>query len=162
MHDRTFAQCAGSCRSLFPRAHRHERRASGIRDTPSPPAIGRAGRCALSSAPGSGIAAVHGVVGHFVSLPLPLPHRICRFIPSRIGIGVSELAARRAGEVTLRPAPGGDVLCNDRLVRSDVISSLGVGFIMELIRVFATMIRWSISIPKDVYNGPASTSFQKP
>jgi hypothetical protein len=43
-----------------------------------------------------------------------------------------------------------------------VISSLGVGFIMELIRVFATTIRWSISIPKDVYNGPASTSFQKP
>jgi hypothetical protein len=41
-------------------------------------------------------------------------------------------------------------------------SSLGVGFIMELIRVFATTNRWSIAIPKDDYNGPASTSFQKP
>jgi hypothetical protein len=40
--------------------------------------------------------------------------------------------------------------------------SSGVGFIMELIRVFATTIRWSISIPGDGYNGPASTSFQKP
>jgi hypothetical protein len=64
--------------------------------------------------------------------------------------------------VTLRPAPGGDAFCNDRLVRRDVISSLGVGFIMELIRVFATTNRWPISIPKDDYDGPASTSFQKP
>jgi hypothetical protein len=28
------------------------------------------------------------------------------------------------------------------------MSSLGVGLIMELIRVFATTMRWSISIPK--------------
>jgi hypothetical protein len=33
---------------------------------------------------------------------------------------------------------------------------------MELIRVLATLNHWPISIPKDDYNGPASTSFQKP
>jgi hypothetical protein len=41
------------------------------------------------------------------------------------------------------------------------ISSLGVGFIMELIRVFQATIRWSISIPEDVCIEPASTSCQK-
>ena len=49
--------------------------------------------------------ALHGVDGHFDLVPPPTPAGSGCRASSRIGIGITELAARRAGDATLRPPP---------------------------------------------------------
>ena len=48
---------------------------------------------------------MHGVVAHCVFQTPPGPTRSGSLVSLRIGIGISELAARSAGDATLRPAP---------------------------------------------------------
>ena len=66
-------------------AHHRVHRASGRHDNLSPPANDKAGRCACLASRG-GIAAVHGVVGHFFFPTSPAPTRSGCLVSSRIGI----------------------------------------------------------------------------
>jgi hypothetical protein len=51
------------------------------------------------------VGALHGVDGHFDLVPPPTPTGSGTLASSRIGIGITELAARRAGDATLLRAP---------------------------------------------------------
>jgi hypothetical protein len=51
------------------------------------------------------VGALHGVDGHFDLVPPPTPTRSGSLASSRIGIGISGLAATRAGLAVVRPAP---------------------------------------------------------
>ena len=59
----------------------------------------------FGSAPGSGIASVHGVVAHFVFLSPPGPTRSGSLASLSIGICVSGLTAGRAGDAPFEAAP---------------------------------------------------------
>src|SRR5467141_2920200 len=49
------------------------------------------------------VGALHGVDGHFDLVPPPVTGS--RPVSIRVGTGISELAARSAGDATLRPVP---------------------------------------------------------
>jgi hypothetical protein len=48
---------------------------------------------------------LHGVDDHFDLVPPPTPTRSGSLASLRLGMGISELAAKRAGDATLRAAP---------------------------------------------------------
>ena len=90
---------SGRCAASSP-VHPTDTTAANRRRTTALPRSFRFGR-----APRRVVGALHGVDGHFDLAPPPTPTGSGCLVSLRIGIGASELAARRAGDATLRAPP---------------------------------------------------------